>query len=74
MGDETRRPPGIKDVAAAAGVSWKTVSNVVNGTGRVGDATRERVERTIAELGYRPSLAGRQLRQGRTHILALAVP
>ena len=68
------RPPGIKDVAAAAGVSWKTVSNVVNGTGRVGAATRERVERTIAELGYRPSLAGRQLRRGRTNILALAVP
>jgi DNA-binding LacI/PurR family transcriptional regulator len=74
VGDDARRPPGIKDVAAAAGVSWKTVSNVVNGTGRVGDATRERVERTIAELGYRPSLAGRQLRQGRTHILAHAVP
>lgn len=70
----TGRPPGIKDVAAAAGVSWKTVSNVVNQTGRVGAETRERVERVILELGYRPSLAGRQLRQGRTHILALAVP
>ncbi|MEU2198513.1 LacI family DNA-binding transcriptional regulator [Isoptericola sp. NPDC019482] len=73
-GGARRRPPGIKDVAAAAGVSWKTVSNVVNGTGRVGAATRERVEGVIAELGYRPSLAGRQLRQGRTGILALAVP
>lgn len=68
------RPPGIKDVAAAAGVSWKTVSNVVNDTGRVGASTRERVQQVIAELGYRPSLAGRQLRQGRTGILALAVP
>lgn len=68
------RPPGIKDVAALAGVSWKTVSNVVNDTGRVGAATRERVEAAIAQLGYRPSLAGRQLRQGRTRILALAVP
>ncbi|WP_166844389.1 LacI family DNA-binding transcriptional regulator [Isoptericola sp. BMS4] len=65
---------GIKDVAVAAGVSWKTVSNVVNGTGRVGDATRARVEEKIAELGYRPNLAGRQLRQGRTNTLALAVP
>jgi DNA-binding LacI/PurR family transcriptional regulator len=73
-GGAPARAPGIKDVAAAAGVSWKTVSNVVNGTGRVGEATRERVERVIAELGYRPSLAGRQLRQGRTNILALAVP
>jgi len=65
---------GIKDVAIAAGVSWKTVSNVVNGTGRVGDATRARVEEKIAELGYRPNLAGRQLRRGRTNTLALAVP
>lgn len=70
----TGRPPGVKDVAAAAEVSWKTVSNVVNGTGRVGATTRIKVEQAIAELGYRPSLAGRQLRQGRTHILALAVP
>ncbi|ROS79156.1 LacI family DNA-binding transcriptional regulator [Cellulomonas sp. PhB143] len=71
------RRPGrvsLKEVAAAAGVSWKTVSNVVNGTGRVGDATRARVEQKIAELGYRPNLAGRQLRQGRTSTLALAVP
>lgn len=65
---------GIKDVAAAVGVSWKTVSNVVNGTGRVGDETRAKVEAMIAELGYRPNLAGRQLRQGRTNTLALAVP
>ncbi|MGW8568066.1 LacI family DNA-binding transcriptional regulator [Isoptericola sp. NPDC055881] len=65
---------GIKDVAAEAGVSWKTVSNVVNGTGRVGDDTRARVEEVIATLGYRPNLAGRQLRSGRTSTLALAVP
>jgi DNA-binding LacI/PurR family transcriptional regulator len=64
----------IKDVAAAAGVSWKTVSNVVNGTGRVGAETRARVEEKIAELGYRPNIAGRQLRQGRTKTLALVVP
>jgi DNA-binding LacI/PurR family transcriptional regulator len=61
-------------VAQLANVSWKTVSNVVNETGRVSDATRERVEAAIRELGYRPNLAGRQLKQGRTGILALAVP
>ncbi|MGO3151967.1 MAG: LacI family DNA-binding transcriptional regulator [Galactobacter sp.] len=72
--EPVRKPPGIKDVALRAGVSWKTVSNVVNGTGRVSDATRARVEEAISELGYRPSLAGRQLRRGRTGILALAVP
>lgn len=66
--------PTIKDVAAAAGVSWKTVSNVVNDTGRVGEKTRARVQAVIEELGYQPSMAGRQLRRGRTGILGLAVP
>ncbi len=65
--------PGIKDVAARANVSWKTVSNVVNGTAAVRPETRERVEEAIAELGYRPNLSGRSLRQGRTNIIALAV-
>ncbi|MFI6425019.1 LacI family DNA-binding transcriptional regulator [Promicromonospora sp. NPDC050880] len=74
MSERTGRRVGIKEVAAAAGVSWKTVSNVVNGTGRVGEATRARVEAVIADLGYRPNLAGRQLRRGRTNTLALAVP
>ncbi|GIH20793.1 LacI family DNA-binding transcriptional regulator [Rugosimonospora africana] len=68
------RAPGLKDVAAEAKVSWKTVSNVVNGTGRVGEQTRKRVEDAIQRLGYRPSVIGRQLRSGRTGILALAVP
>ncbi|MFD2027243.1 LacI family DNA-binding transcriptional regulator [Promicromonospora aerolata] len=74
MSEQAGRRVGIKEVAAAAGVSWKTVSNVVNDTGRVGDATRARVEAVIVELGYRPNLAGRQLRRGRTNTLALAVP
>ncbi|GGM11437.1 LacI family DNA-binding transcriptional regulator [Promicromonospora citrea] len=74
MSERASRRVGIKEVAAAAGVSWKTVSNVVNDTGRVGAATRARVEAVIAELDYRPNLAGRQLRRGRTNTLALAVP
>lgn len=66
--------PGIKQVAELAGVSWKTVSNVVNGTVPVSDGTRARVEAAIAELGYRPNLTGRHLRQGRSNLLALAFP
>jgi DNA-binding LacI/PurR family transcriptional regulator len=62
----------MKDVAARAGVSVKTVSNVINGA-HVGAATRERVERAIADLGYRPNISARNLRRGRTGILALAV-
>ncbi|WP_188191512.1 LacI family DNA-binding transcriptional regulator [Nonomuraea sp. SYSU D8015] len=65
---------GLKDVARLAGVSVKTVSNVVNGYVHVTPATRTRVEAAIKELNYRPNLSARNLRQGRTGIIALAVP
>jgi DNA-binding LacI/PurR family transcriptional regulator len=65
---------GLKDVAERAGVSVKTVSNVVNGYAHVRPETRERVERAIAELNYRPNLSARSLRTGRTGVIALAVP
>jgi len=68
------RQPGLREVAARAGVSVKTVSNVVNGTGRVTDATRERVEEAVTALGYRPNLAARNLRRGRTEVVTLALP
>src|SRR5687768_14889540 len=64
----------LRDVAALAGVSVKTVSNVVNGYVHVTEATRTRVQAAIAELNYRPNLAARQLRQGRSDVIALALP
>ncbi|MEV5147157.1 LacI family DNA-binding transcriptional regulator [Streptomyces sp. NPDC052727] len=64
----------LKDVAALAGVSVKTVSNVVNGYTYVAPPTREKVERALAELDYRPNLSARNLRQGRTGVIALALP
>jgi DNA-binding LacI/PurR family transcriptional regulator len=64
----------LKDVAALAGVSVKTVSNVVNGYVHVSAATRERVQHAIDELGYRPNATARSLRSGRSGVLALAVP
>jgi LacI family repressor for deo operon, udp, cdd, tsx, nupC, and nupG len=67
-------PPTLKDVAERAGVSIKTVSNVVNGYAFITPATRERVERAIAETGYRPNLGARNLRKGRTGFIVLAVP
>lgn len=74
-GDQARRrPPTVKDVAERAGVSWMTVSNVVNGKPSVRAATRQKVEEAISELGYRKSRIGQQLRTGRTNILALALP
>ena len=64
----------MKDVAALAEVSPKTVSNVMNGVIPVAPATRERVERAIERLGYVPNLSARGLRSGRTGIVALVVP
>ncbi|WP_221586218.1 LacI family DNA-binding transcriptional regulator [Microbacterium sp. G2-8] len=64
----------MNDVAKAAGVSAMTVSNVLNGRGRVGASTRDRVESAAAELGYSLNLTARHLREGRTHTIALVVP
>ncbi len=68
------KPAGIKDVAALAGVSLKTVTNVVHDRPYVSEQTRARVLAAIEELDYRPSLAGRQLRSGRSNTVTLAVP
>ncbi|MGW0550447.1 LacI family DNA-binding transcriptional regulator [Streptomyces altiplanensis] len=64
----------LKDVAQRAGVSVKTVSNVVNGYAYVASGTREKVELALSELDYRPNLSARNLRRGRTGVIALAVP
>ena len=64
----------LKDVAARAGVSIRTVSNVVNGSASVAPKTRERVQRALDELGYRPNLAARNLRAGRTGLIGLVIP
>ncbi|MFB8748589.1 LacI family DNA-binding transcriptional regulator [Streptomyces parvulus] len=66
--------PRIKDVARHAGVSEKTVSNVINDYAHVSDRTRRVVRDSIEQLGYRVNLAGRHLRKGRTGIIALVVP
>lgn len=67
-------PARLKDVAERAGVSVKTVSNVVNDYVHVKAETRTRVQHAIEELGYRPNLTARGLRSGRTGVMALAVP
>lgn len=61
-------------MAQRAGVSPKTVSNVVNGTVAVSPDTKSRVERAIAALDYVPNLSARGLRNGRTGVIALALP
>jgi len=64
----------IKQVAARAGVSFTTVSHVVNRTRPVSDNARLRVERAIAELGYFPSAVARALKTSQTRILGVIVP
>ncbi len=64
------RNASVKDVAAAAGVSLGTVSNVLNRPERVTTATRARVERAMADLDFVRNESARQLRAGKSRALA----
>jgi len=61
----------IDDVAELAGVSIKTVSRVVNQEPNVREETREKVEKAIAQLHYRPNLSARNLASQRSRVIAL---
>jgi LacI family fructose operon transcriptional repressor len=63
----------IVDVAKQAGVSTATVSRVISGQPGVSDDARARVDAAVKALGYRPDLAARRLRSGRTDTLGLIV-
>ena len=64
----------IKDVAAKAGVSYQTVSRVINNKPDVTDETRHRVQQAIEALNFRPSLAARSLPGRRLHVIGLIIP
>lgn len=64
----------IRDVAAHAGVGAGTVSRVLNNSERLSDATRTKVQRAIAELGYRPNPLARGLSLGRCQTIGVIVP
>jgi len=64
----------LQDVAERAGVSIKTVSNVVNKVGAVTPETRLRVEEALQHLRYRPNVAARHLRRGNSGMIAVALP
>ncbi|MFN8075772.1 MAG: LacI family DNA-binding transcriptional regulator [Kineosporiaceae bacterium] len=70
-----RRRPTMRDVAARAGVSLKTVSRVVNDEPGVSTALGERVRRAIDELDFRPNFGARNLRRsdGKTYSVGLLV-
>jgi DNA-binding LacI/PurR family transcriptional regulator len=67
------KAPTIHDVAAAAGVSKSTVSNVVRGAEDVSEVTRARVQEAIARLNYKPNAIARQFVQQRTTMLGVLV-
>ncbi|WP_022867259.1 LacI family DNA-binding transcriptional regulator [Schaalia vaccimaxillae] len=67
------KAPGVKDVAALAGVSVGSVSNVINGRGTVRDDVRERVEAAIYKLGYVPNPTAQALRRGVSPLVGVAV-
>jgi DNA-binding LacI/PurR family transcriptional regulator len=66
--------PTIHDVARLAGVSIKTVSNVLNDYPYIRPGTKQRVLDAIESLGYRPNLSARSLRSGRTGLVSLVIP
>ena len=64
----------IVDIAAASGVSVATVSRILNDKPDVAEETRDRVLRVMDEIGFAPQSAWRQIRSGRTGLIAMHVP
>ncbi|MFD6467609.1 LacI family DNA-binding transcriptional regulator [Streptomyces goshikiensis] len=69
-------PPAVTllDVARAAGVSKSTVSDALQGSGRVAESTRDRVREVAEQLAYRPNSAARRLRRSSTGAIGLHLP
>lgn len=67
------RAPNIRDVARLAGVSYQTVSRVLNDSPSLRPETRQRVLDVIGEVGYRPNQAARSLVTSRSRIFGVLV-
>jgi DNA-binding LacI/PurR family transcriptional regulator len=65
--------PNIQDVAKQAGVSISTVSRVLNGTAKVNNEVKKRVEASIQALDYQPNPAARSLRTNHSRIIGLLI-
>lgn len=71
MEPEKVRAPNIRDVARLAGVSYQTVSRVLNDSPSIREATRQRVLDVIKEVGYRPNQAARALVTSRSRTIGV---
>ncbi|AKH41403.1 DNA-binding LacI/PurR family transcriptional regulator [Altererythrobacter atlanticus] len=69
-----QRPQNIHDLAKLAGVSAATVSRALAGTGKVSQATRDRIRKLAADHDFQPSSMARNLRTGRTGTIGVIVP
>ncbi|MBS1799179.1 MAG: LacI family DNA-binding transcriptional regulator [Acidobacteria bacterium] len=67
-------PPTQKELAKLAGVSSGTVSNVISGSTKVSERSRQKVLEAIKALNYQPNLIARSLRTNRTRTLGIVVP
>lgn len=74
MTESSGRPVTMADVGAAAGVTARTVSNVLSGKANVRPETRDAVMRSVQDLGYQLNVSARGLRTGRTGFITLAIP
>lgn len=70
-GGSAGRRPTIRDVAATAGVSYQTVSRMLNGSPSIKESTRTRVLDAIAALGYSPNVAAQSLARGTSNAIGL---
>lgn len=70
---DRRRAPSIRDVADAAGVSYQTVSRVLNHHPKIAASTAARVHAAIEQLGYRPNRAARALVTSRTRTIGVVL-
>jgi len=73
-GPSDGRKVTIHDIAQRAGVSVATVSRVINGQAGVGAATRARLEKMFADLGYSANLQAQQLATGRSRLIGVVFP
>jgi len=73
MAPDMNRRVRLSDVAALAETSTKTASRVINGHAKVGSETRDRVERAVRELGYRPDPLARSLRSGTDDTIGVVI-
>lgn len=64
----------MKQIARMAGVSLGTVSNVLNGSVRVREPLRRRVEEAVQAIGYQPSALARGMRREKTNMIGMVIP